>query len=320
MKILVTGGAGFIASHLIDLILKDDPTHQIIALDSLIDGHLENIMPHINSGQVEFLKGDIRNKDLILKQLDAVDMIFHLAADPDVRSSVPNPMSSYDHNMNGTMNILEYMRKYGITQMIFTSSGGTVYGEVDSFPITEGTLLNPISPYGASKAAAEMYLSAYANAYGMKIASVRFANIFGERSRHGVGFDFFNKLRKDPSKLSILGDGTQQKSYMHVEDCVKATLLVGKNLDNQEKPYDYYNVGSEEWYTVDEIARIYQKEMGLADVKHEYSGGKRGWTGDVAKMLLSLDKIKSLGFIEKINYQEGVKRYVNWLNVFTKEN
>ncbi len=240
-------------------------------------------------------------------------MVYHLAADPDVRSSVPNPMVSYDHNMNGTMNILEYMRKHGINKMVFASSGGTVYGDVNKFPVSEDFLLMPISPYGASKAAAEMYLSAYANAYEMKMASVRYANIFGERSRHGVGWDFYHKLTEEPNELTILGDGMQQKSYLHVSDCVDATVLVGNSLDSQEKWYEYYNVGSDDWFTVKEIARIYEKTLGLDNVEHKFTGGARGWTGDVAKMLLDLDKIKKLGYSPKISFEEAVKRYCEWI-------
>jgi UDP-glucose 4-epimerase len=313
MKILVTGGAGFIGSHLVDALIEKG--HTVVVIDSLIEGRVENIQHRIDEGKCSFIKADIRDADFILNKLEKCDMIYHMAADPDVRSSVPKPMVSYDHNMNGTMNILEYMRKHEIKTMLFASSGGTVYGEVDEerFPVTEEFILQPISPYGASKAAAEMYLSAYANAYNMKIASVRYANIFGERSTHGVGFDFFNKLTKNPKTLEILGDGLQQKSYLHVSDCIAATVMVGDSLETQKAPYEAYNVGSEDWYTVRELARIYEDAMGLKDVEHTFTGGARGWVGDVAKMLTSIDKIKKLGYSPKVSYPEGVKRYVKWI-------
>jgi UDP-glucose 4-epimerase len=311
MKILVTGGAGFIGSHLIDYLIAKG--HDIVCIDSLISGHQKNIQGHIDSGKCQFIKGDIREKELILNNIPVVDMIYHMAADPDVRMSVPNPMGSYDHNMNGTMNLLEYMRSKGVKKMVFASSGGTVYGEVDKFPITEDYLLLPISPYGASKAAAEMYCSAYAHAYEKKIAAVRYANIFGERSTHGVGYDFFYKLKENPTELTILGDGTQQKSYLHVSDTVIGTVLVGDNLDKQMKPYDFYNVGSEEWFTVVELAEIYAKELGLSKVKHKFTGGSRGWVGDVAKSLMSIEKIKKLGYENKVSYVQGVHLYCNWL-------
>jgi UDP-glucose 4-epimerase len=160
MKVLVTGGAGFIGSHLVDaLILRGD---SVIVVDSMIDGYESNLEMAFTSGRCQILKIDIRNQTSMMNDLEKVDIIYHWAADPDVRNSVPNPMNSFDHNMKGTMNVLEYARKYDIKKMVFASSGGTVYGEVNKFPISEDCLLNPISPYGASKAAAEMYLSAYA--------------------------------------------------------------------------------------------------------------------------------------------------------------
>ena len=311
MKILVTGGAGFIGSHIVDYLINQG--HDVIVVDNLIEGKIENIQSKLNEGNCMFIKEDIRNRDWMLKKLPSVEMIYHLAADPDVRNSVKNPLISYDHNMNGTINILEYTRRNKIKKLVFTSSGGTIYGESEVFPLKENFNLKPISPYGASKAAAEMYMSAYANTYDIKITSVRYANIFGERSRHGVGFDFFSHLMEKPDEITILGDGTQQKSYLYISDAVDATLLVGEHLDQQEKMYDYYNVGSEEWYTVNEIAAIYEKELKLTKVKHKYTGGSKGWVGDVAKMILSIEKLKNLGYNAKISFKEGIHRYCRWL-------
>lgn len=318
MKTLVTGGAGFIGSHLVDALLSAN--HEVIIIDSMIDGHLDNLENALETSSCTLLQKDIRDTDFMLDELPPVDIIYHFAADPDVRNSVPKPMKSYDHNMNGTMNVLEYMRKHEINKLVFASSGGTVYGDVNVFPMTEELHLHPISPYGASKAAAEMYLNAYSHSYNKKIATVRFANIFGERSRHGVGFDFFHKLKDDPKNLQILGDGTQQKSYLHVVDAIDAVLRVGNSLEQQEKPYEYYNVGSEEWFTVDQIAGIFEELMELSEVKHTYTGGKKGWVGDVNKMLLSIAKIKSLGYTAKIPFKEGVKRYIGWLEPFYQKN
>jgi len=308
---LVTGGAGFIGSHLVDALIKNG--HNVIVLDNLIEGHLEYIQSHIDSGRCQFIKEDILNLEFMLEKLPKVDIIYHFAADPDVRLSVPNPINSFNINVQGTLNVLEYARKYNINKFIFASSGGTVYGDVDVFPITEEIAFKPISPYGASKAAAEMYLSSYASSYRIKSASLRFANIIGERSLHGIGFDFFNHLNENPNVLNILGDGTQKKSYLHVSDTIDAVLLVADNLDNQENWYDFFNLGSEDWFTVNEIADIYEKELNYSNVKHSYAGGSKGWVGDVAKMILSIEKIKKLGFLPKISFKEGVHRYCEWL-------
>ncbi len=317
MKCLVTGGAGFIGSHLVDALIEAQ--HEVIVVDSLIDGHMENLEGAMASGRCTFIKNDIRDTNFMVNSLTPVEIVFHFAADPDVRNSVPKPMNSYDHNMNGTLNVLEYMRKHQIKKLVFASSGGTIYGDVDTFPMTEDLNMRPISPYGASKAAAEMYLSAYCHSYEMKMGTVRFANIFGERSRHGVGFDFFHKLKKDPSHLSILGDGKQQKSYLHVSDAIDAVIRVANSLDSQEKPYEFYNVGSEEWFSVIEIAAIFEELMGLTDVQHDFTGGAKGWVGDVNKMLLSVEKIKRLDYFAQIPFKEGVRRYITWLESYYQE-
>jgi UDP-glucose 4-epimerase len=147
----------------------------------------------------------------------------------------------------------------------------------------------------------------------MKIAVVRYANIFGERSHHGIGFDFYHKLRDNPHELTILGDGSQQKSYLHVSDAVSASILVGDHLDSQILPIDIFNVGSDDWFTVNDITHIYESELGLSNVNHIYTGGSKGWVGDVAKFLMSSEKIKILGFRPIVSFREGVKRYINWL-------
>ncbi len=311
MHILITGGAGFIGSHLVDALIAQQ--NKLIVIDSLISGNRENLKPHLDTGACQFIQGDIRDKKT-MDSLPSVEMVYHFAADPDVRTSVPNPMVSYDHNMTGTMNVLEYCRNHEIKYLVFASSGGTVYGESEIFPLREPFPLHPISPYGASKAAAEMYLSAYAFSYSMKIASVRFANIFGERSQHGVGYDFYMKLRENPKQLTILWDGLQQKSYLHVADAVRGVLLVGQSLLMQRTPYEVYNIGAEDWYTVIEIAEIYEQQLNLTKVQHTFTGGDRGWVGDVAKSLLAIDKLKQLGFSPQISFREGVHRYCQWLD------
>jgi UDP-glucose 4-epimerase len=310
-SILVTGGAGFIGSHLVDKLIQLN--NHVIVIDSLISSTEEYISPHIKSGKLNFIKGDIRD-ETVLNRIENVEFIFHLAADPNVQISVQKPVNSFDHNVKGTLNILELARRLKVKGLFFASSGGTLYGDVDKFPITEDCLLKPISPYGASKAAGEMYISAYANAYEFKAVSGRYANIFGERSNHGVTYDFYHKLKENPKELTILGDGKQQKSYLHVLDCVEASILITDNLAKQQKFYDYYNIGSNEWYTVDELALIVEKVMKLNKVTHKYTGGERGWVGDVAKMLLSIEKLEKLGWTPRISFESAISRYIEWIS------
>ncbi len=237
------------------------------------------------------------------------DAVFHMAADPDVRSSARIPTKSFNLNVIMTFRLLEACRKGDIKHLVFASTS-TVYGDADVIPTPEDYPCEPISNYGASKLACEAYCSAYAHSYGMKATMVRYANIFGERSSHGVMYDFYNKLKKNPKKLEILGDGKQTKSYLHVDDCVSATLTA---FEKQDKIHDIFNVGSSEKHNVDEIAKLVCDAMKLKP-EFKYAGGTRGWTGDVKLMLLDVNKIESLGWKQKISFQEGVKRYVKWLS------
>ncbi|OLS13452.1 MAG: NAD-dependent epimerase/dehydratase [Promethearchaeota archaeon CR_4] len=316
MRVCVTGGTGFIGSHVVDHLVEWG--NQVFIIDNLISSTTEFVEPLIKTKKVTFLKGDIRNRDFLLANLKELDLIIHMAADPDVKNSVPFPIESFEINVVGTLNILEAMRKNDIPRIAFASSGGTLYGQVDEFPITERAILHPISPYGASKAAGEMYISAYTDAYGFKGVSLRYANIFGPRSNHGVTYDFFNKLKANPKKLEILGDGKQQKDYLFISDCVDASLLCVEKIDTQQGSYDFYNLGADGWHTVNEVANAVIDAMHLSGVEFTYTGGSKGWVGDVAKMILDISKLKTLGWFPKVSFKEGIARYITWLEGYLK--
>lgn len=315
-RICVTGGAGFIGSHIVDRLVEWG--NEVTIIDNLSSSTIEFIETLIKTKKVTFHKTDLRNKDFLLANLKGVDLVIHMAADPDVKNSVPHPVESFDINVIGTLNLLETMRRNNIPQIAFASSGGTLYGQVDEFPITERAVLHPISPYGASKAAGEMYISAYADSYGFKGVALRYANIFGPRSNHGVTYDFFNKLKDNPKKLDILGDGKQQKDYLFVSDCVNASLLCAEKLGRQKGSYDFYNIGGEGWHTVDELANCVVEAMHLSGVKFSYTGGTQGWVGDVAKMILDISKLKALGWAPNVTFKEGITRYINWLESYIR--
>jgi len=301
MKIAVTGGAGFIGSHLTDALVSKG--HDVLVIDDLSSGKKE----HVNK-KAQFVKKDIRND--LSDDLQGTDTVFHLAADPDVRASAGDPKKSFDINVVGTYSLLESCRKAGVKRVVFTSTS-TVYGETDVIPTPESHPCVPISNYGASKLAGEAYLSAYSATYGIRGISLRLANIVGERSTHGVIFDFYNKLKHDPSRLEILGDGKQDKSYLHVSDCVSAMLTAWRK---QKADYDVFNVGSKEKTTVDELARTICAEMGIGP-KFEHTGAQRGWVGDVRLMLLDTRKLEALGWEPKAGFEECVRRYVHWLSL-----
>lgn len=300
MKVAVTGGAGFIGSHLVDRLIEAG--YDVLAIDNLSSG----VKDHVNNKAV-FLEADIL-RDLSF-DLEGIDTVFHLAADPDVRSSASDPGKSFELNVVGTFAVLGSCRKAGVKRFVFASTS-TVYGEADVIPTPEDHPCRPISNYGASKLACEAYVSSYCASYGMKGTSLRLANIFGERSTHGVMYDFYHKLRKDPTTLEILGDGKQDKSYLHVSDCVSAFMVA---WEKQEKQYDVFNVGSNKKTDVATLAKLQSKAMGR-EPEFTFTGSKRGWTGDVTLMLLDTSKISSLGWAEKITFEEGLKRYMDSLS------
>jgi Nucleoside-diphosphate-sugar epimerases len=213
-------------------------------------------------------------------------------------------------NIITTYNVLESMRRHDVRRIAFTSTS-TVYGEAQTVPTPEeyGPLL-PISLYGASKLSCEALISSYSHTFGMQAWIYRFANIVGNRGTHGVIFDFIRKLRDDPKKLTILGDGRQSKSYLHIDDCVDAMLFV---VANARDPVNVYNIGSNDRFDVKGIARVVSEEMGLNDVSFEYTGGDRGWKGDVPFMALSVEKLKNLGWKPAHNSEESVRLCVKEL-------
>ncbi|MBN1169549.1 NAD-dependent epimerase/dehydratase family protein [Candidatus Micrarchaeota archaeon] len=295
MKVAVTGGAGFIGSHLADALTLDN---EVLIIDHLSSGKKENINP-----KAKYIKKDIREET----DLSGVETVFHLAADPNVRSSAETPEITFAMNVKGTFSVLESCRKNDVKHIVFASTS-TVYGEAPP-PTSEDYPCRPISNYGASKVAGEAFISSYCSTYGMKGTIMRFANIFGERSGHGIMFDFYHKLKKNPEHMEILGDGKQDKSYLHVSDAVSAVLLAWKKTKN----YDVFNVGSTETANVDRIANLVAKNMGLSP-SFAYTGTRQGWKGDVPAMLLDCSRLRSLGWNHEISFEKGVERYIKWLS------
>ena len=313
MKILVTGGAGFIGSHLVDRLMEQG--YDVRVVDDLSAGTLENIKRWINNKRFEFLKGDLRDKEVAEKAVKGVEVVFHLAANPEVRIGAQSPELLYETNVLITYNLLEAMRKEKVKYLVFTSSS-TVYGDARIIPTPEDYApLEPISVYGGAKLAAEALISGYAHTFNIKSLIFRLANIIGERSNHGVIYDFINKLKTNSNRLEILGDGTQRKSYLHVSDTVEGMLYLFGKFREEGKAYDVYNLGSDDWITVREIAEMVSKEMGLNPEFYFTGGvdGGRGWKGDVKFMRLSIEKAKSKGWKPKMNSYKAVRRTVQEL-------
>lgn len=301
---IVTGGAGFIGSHLVDTLVARNS--RVTVIDSLAAGSKKNLARHLGEGKVTLLVADLLD-DGWQDTFEGADRVWHLAADPDVRQSALAPESPVRNNITATFRVLEAMRRSHVPEIAFTSTS-TVYGEAGVLPTPEVyTPLEPISIYGASKLACEALISAYCHSFSMRSWIFRFANIIGARSGHGVIPDFIKKLADNPREMEILGDGNQKKSYLEVQECVDAMLFA---TGHAGATVNTFNIGSEDWIDVKEIAGIVAKEMGLSGVRYRFTGGERGWVGDVPKMQLSLARMKDLGWRPRHGSRESVRMAV----------
>ena len=298
---VVTGGAGFIGSHLVDaLVARGD---RVLVIDNLSTGEHGNLAVHLDGGTVELLVADLL-EDGWQERLAGADRVYHVAADPDVRGGASSPASMFEESVVATFRVLEAMRAAEVPEIAFTSTS-TVYGEATVIPTPEDyTPMVPISVYGAGKLACEAMIGAYCHSFGKRSFIFRFANIVGERSNHGVSWDFIHKLRADPHVLEILGDGRQTKSYLEVHACVDAFLYV---CDHAKETVNIFNIGSEDWVDVVTIADLVVGAMGLTGVEYRFTGGDRGWVGDVPRMLLAIDRLKSLGWRPQLDSRESME-------------
>jgi len=300
---LVTGGAGFIGSHLVDRLLLDG--WGVWVLDTFALGSLENLRGHIGDGSVEVLNMDLKDPKAALSAVEGVEVVFHYAANPEVRVSATNPDIHFNENVVATFNLLEAMRRARVRQLIFASSS-SVYGEPAEIPIDEAAPIKPISVYGASKAACENLIHAYSHLYGLKAVVLRYANVVGPRLRHGVVYDFIIKLLRDPNLLEILGDGGQMRSYIYVTDAIEATMIAWKKSAGT---FEVYNVGGEDWVSVNDVTDVITEVMGLRGVRRVYKPILHGvgWPGDVKRIALSIDRIKALGWKPRMRSREALR-------------
>jgi len=299
MRSLITGGAGFIGSNLAERLLKEG--HEVIVLDNLVSGRIE-FLP--KNEKLHFFKGDLLDKNFADEHIKGVDMVWHLAAKPDIRT-----FSSEDFikDVTITLNTLRAMEKNRIMRMMYSSSS-TVYGNAKT-PTPENAPLQPVSLYGASKAACESLISSYSSGSGIQACIFRFANIVGKNQTHGIMADFIKKLKTNPKKLEILGDGRQTKSYMLVDDCINAMINV---VNSSTAGTNIFNLGSDDSAGVVDIANIVSSAMGLSPEYH-YTGGSSGWVGDVPIMMLSTDEIKKTGWRPSYNSMKAIETAVGQL-------
>ena len=303
----VTGCAGFIGSNLVDRLLKD--RHEVIGVDNFSTGQkrfLEKALLQVNFRLVDLDLLDLNGLKVALK---GCNFIFHFSANADVRFGTDHPRKDLEQNTIATYNVLEAMRANGIKKIVFSSTG-SVYGESPVIPTPEdGPFPIQTSLYGASKSACEGLISAYCEGFGFQSWIFRFVSILGERYTHGHIFDFYQKLKKDPTCLAVLGNGKQRKSYLYVQDCIDAIILA---IDKADQKVNIFNLGVDDYVEVNDSIGWICKELGVSP-RLDYSGGDRGWIGDIPFILLDTQKINSLGWRPKVSIEEGVIRTLEYL-------
>ena len=303
--VLVTGGAGFIGSHIVDRLVSCELDVRV--LDNFSNGNLSNLKNSKDKKNFQLVKKNLEDFKALKKTLKDVKSVFHIAANPEVRTGFDHPEISFKENIQNTFHLLEAIRQNDINTIVFASSS-TVYGEPEIIPTPEsyGPLV-PISPYGASKLACEAMISSYCHTYGINGLIFRFANIIGSRSNHGVIVDFIKKLKTNSQTLEVLGDGMQSKSYLHVNDCIDSFFFC---LSKLYKRIEMFNIGNDGITDVLTIAKIVCNCMGLKNVEIKTTGGVdggRGWKGDVKIMQLDITKLKKLGWMPKMSSNLAVE-------------
>ncbi len=308
-KVFVTGCAGFIGSHMVDALLRND--NDVVGVDNLSAGKMTFLNDASRSKRFTFIPLDLL-KDDIAPAMNGCDVVFHFAANPDVRQGPSNTRTHFEQNIEVTFRVLEAMKDLKVKNIAFPSTS-TIYGEAAQIPTMEdyGPLV-PISIYGASKLACEALISSYAYTFDMEAVIYRFANVVGSRSTHNVIHDFIHKLEKDNDRLEILGaDPGTNKSYVHVSDCVEGMLTGAEKATSK---VEIYNIGSEDTLDVRGIADSVVGAMGLENVRYDWTGGVqggRGWIGDVKLMRLDVEHLKSKGWSPNSNSSQSIKRAVD---------
>ena len=294
-KFVVIGGAGFIGAHAVTKLLANDAVTEVTVYDNFSSGRDVHLLEHEGDERLKVVRADVKKIDLLTEAMEGSDAVIHLASNPDISRAVTEPDIDFWEGTFLTNNVVEAMRRAGVRKLLYASGSG-VYGDLGFHEAEEdlGPLI-PTSTYGASKLAGEALISSYAHMFDMQGRAFRFGNVVGPRQTHGVGYDFVRRLLKNPNYLEILGDGEQSKSYIHVDDVLEAVFLAFSEV---AAPFNVFNVATGDYITVTEIADLAAQAVGLDPdaVEYRYSGGDRGWKGDVPIVRLSTERVKKLGW------------------------
>jgi UDP-glucose 4-epimerase len=307
LRAVVTGGAGFIGSNLVDRLVEAG--HDVVAYDNFSTGQERFLESARSRDRFSLVRGDVLDPNGLAAAFRGADIVFHLAANADLRHGTSHPERDLQQNTIGTFNVLEAMRRTGVRRVVFSSTG-SIYGEPEVFPTPEDAPF-PVqtSLYGASKLAGEALIQAYCEGFGFQGYIFRFVSILGDRYSHGHVFDFYRQLRQNPHELKVLGNGEQRKSYLHVQDCIDAILVA---LERAADRVNVFNLGTDEYCRVRESIGWITAELGVTPAL-DYAGGERGWIGDSPFIFLDCRRIRSLGWAPKVPIREGVVRTLRYL-------
>lgn len=308
MKVLVTGCAGFIGSSLVDRLLNDG--HVVVGIDNFSTGLREFLVEASKSDRFTLIEADLLDLPTIKPAFEGVEVVYHLAANADVRFGTNHPERDLQQNAVATFNVLEGMRAHQVKKIAFASTG-SIYGEAAVIPTPENAPF-PVqtSLYGASKLAAEGLIQAYAEGFGFQGYIFRFVSILGERYTHGHVFDFYKQLLENPGNLRVLGNGQQRKSYLYIQDCIDAIFFAMSHANDK---VNVFNLGTNEYCQVNDSIGWICDYLNMNPAR-EYTGGDRGWIGDNPFIFLETQKIRSLGWKPKLSIKEGVQQTIKYLH------
>jgi UDP-glucose 4-epimerase len=306
-RVFITGGAGFIGSHVTDILLEQG--YRVTVYDNLSNGRREFIQQHFGEPAFRFVKADILDSDRLVPEIEGHDLVWHLAANTDIIGGIDHPHRDLRDCVMGTFNVLDAMRQTGVKPIIFSSTGA-VYGELchdNAMSEANGPLL-PVSTYAAGKIGSEAFISAFCSLYGLRAWIFRFGNVIGARMTHGVIFDFIEKLRQNPKELFIRGDGKQEKNYFLIEECIDGMAYAYQNIPmTEDKPCDVFNLGTSLVSKVIDIAQIVKEETGLQGARVIVEGTKRAWPGDQPKVHITVDRMRQIGWTAKLTSDQAVR-------------
>lgn len=294
-RVEVIGGAGFIGAHFVDRLLADPSTEMVRVYDNFSSGREWHLESHRDDPRLDIVVGDVTDLEGLTQSMSGIETVIHLASNPDIARAASEPAVDFDQGTLLTHHVVEAMRRAEVRRILYASGSG-VYGDLgEAEPDEDHGPLLPVSTYGASKLAGEALICSYCHMFDLIGVAFRFGNVVGPRQTHGVGFDFVRRLLADPTELTILGDGSQSKSYVHVNDVIDAVLLAATKAP---RPFAAFNVATGDYITVSEIAELAVTAVGLEPgaTRFIYTGGDRGWRGDVPVVRLNTDRIRGLGW------------------------